>query len=65
MSELGEFVSLNWMKRSHGLRRENFRLFLDDSKTMASSPIRLRKIAKSGSASLENPNWNHTFEQWD
>jgi hypothetical protein len=47
MSELGEFVSLNWMKRGQILRRENFRLFFDDAKTRASSPIRLRNIAKS------------------
>jgi len=47
MSELGEFVSLNWMKRGYRLRRENFRLFFDDFKTMTSSPIRLRNIAKS------------------
>jgi len=47
MSELGEFVSLNWMKRGQILRRENLRLFFDDSKTMTSSPIRLRNIAKS------------------
>jgi hypothetical protein len=47
MSELGEFVSLNWMKRGQILRRENFRLFFDDSKTMTSRPIRLRNIAKS------------------
>jgi len=47
MSELGGFVSLNWMKRGHRLRRENFPLFFDDAKTMTSSPIRLRNIAKS------------------
>jgi hypothetical protein len=47
MSELGEFVSLNWMKRGDSLRRENFRLFFDDFKTMTFSPIRLRNIAKS------------------
>jgi len=47
MSELGEFVSLNWMKRGQIRRRENFPLFFDDSKTMTSSPIRLKNIAKS------------------
>jgi hypothetical protein len=47
MSELAEFVSLNWMKRGQILRRENFRLFFDDFKTMTSSPIPLRNIAKS------------------